>query len=140
MKKNLTIILAIALSFGVFAQQNTWPSALGNVSFATDSTWTISGNDIFQIWSDAVQTDYCSNKTSFRGGLNVKENNEYIDNEWVHFYVDCRSNPGQKGDLFSWLAVYELRRELCPYPWRVPTVQDFIDLDIALGGTGRNIS
>jgi uncharacterized protein (TIGR02145 family) len=27
---------------------------------------------------------------------------------------------------------------LCPYPWRVPTQQDFRDLDIALGGTGNN--
>ena len=125
MKKNLTIILAIALSFGVFAQQNTWPSALGNVSFATDSTWTISGNGIFQIWSDAVQTDYCSNKTEFSGwyrniGLNI----------------DCRSNPGFPGDLFSGQAVFDLRNELCPYPWRVPFRNDFIRLDIALGGDG----
>jgi len=27
---------------------------------------------------------------------------------------------------------------LCPYPWRVPTQQDFSDLDIALGGDGGN--
>jgi len=135
MKKNLTIILAIALSFGVFAQQNTWPSALGNVSFATDSTWTISGNGIFQIWSDAVQTDYCSNKTSFRGGV---DDGAIWDPKWVSFNIDCRSNPYHKGDLFSWRAVHDLKEELCPYPWRVPTKQDFVDLDIALGGTGKH--
>jgi len=56
------------------------------------------------------------------------------------FLIDCRSNPGQKGDLFSWRAVSELKDVLCPYPWRVPTVQDFIDLDIALGGTGESLS
>jgi len=31
-----------------------------------------------------------------------------------------------------------LRNELCPYPWRVPKREDFINLDIALGGTGNN--
>jgi len=93
---------------------------LGTVSFATDSTWTISGNGISQIWSDAVQTTVCRNKTTFNG------NN-----------IDCRSNPEQKGDLFSWHAVNEYKNELCPAPWRIPTMQDFIDLDIALGGTGR---
>ena len=130
MKKFTTSILVLALSLGVFAQPNTWPSTLGNVSFATDSTWTISGNGIFQIWSDAVQTDSCSNRTEFDGGCG----NIVIG---YNFNIDCLSNPGQKGDLFSWQAVYELRYELCLYPWRVPTKQDFIDLDIAFGGTGR---
>jgi len=127
-KTALLFIVSVALSANVFARQNTWTSALGNVSFTTDSTWTISGNGIFQVWSDAVQTDYCSNKTEFSGGGCGRP-----------FRVDCRSNlGGKKGDLFSWKAVYELRKELCPYPWRVPTKQDFIDLDIALGGTGEN--
>jgi uncharacterized protein (TIGR02145 family) len=40
--------------------------------------------------------------------------------------------------LFSWQAVKDWANELCPYPWRVPTQQDFIDLDRALGGTGFN--
>jgi len=124
MKKFNISILALALSVGGFAQQFN----LGKVFFATDSTWTISGNGIFQIWSDAVQTDSCGNKTEFHGG-----------DEWISlFKIDCRSNPSQKGDLFSWLAISELKDELCPYPWRVPTKQDFIDLDIAFGGDGRN--
>ena len=130
MKKNITLVFVFVLSFGVFAQQNTWSSALGNVSFATDSIWTISRefmfmDDIFQIWSDAVQTDVCSRKKSFNGGSFEKG-----------FNIDCRSNPDQKGDLFSWRAVFELRYELCPYPWRVPTREDFINLDRALGGGG----
>jgi len=122
MKKLLISFFAVALSVGGFAQQFN----LGKVSFATDTVWTISGNGITQIWSDAVTTTGC-NKTDFNGG---NRNNKV-------FNIDCRSNPGQKGDLFSWRAVSELRNELCPYPWRVPTVQDFIDLDIALGGTGN---
>jgi len=102
---------------------------LGDASFATDSIWTISGNGITQIWSDAVQTDFCSHKTTFKGG-------SLDGNVWT-FHVDCRSNPGFPGDLFSWQAVYTLRDFLCPYPWRVPTMQDFVDLDMALGGNGR---
>ena len=119
MKKILTPICVLAFSFSVFAQ----PFNLGKVSFATEQTWTIGS----QTWSDAVQAENCSNKTTFNG-----RSSNYID-----YLVDCRSNPNQKGDLFSWQAVYELRNELCPAPWRVPTLQDFIDLDIALGGTGE---
>ncbi|MDR0437979.1 MAG: hypothetical protein LBH22_06730 [Bacteroidales bacterium] len=106
----------------------TWPTSLGNASFASNKTWTISNDTITQVWSDAVQTDYCSKKTTFAGWK--------LEGDSVGYNIDCRSNPGQKGDLFSWQAVYELRDELCPAPWRVPTRQDFIDLDIAMGGTG----
>ncbi|MCL2417012.1 MAG: fibrobacter succinogenes major paralogous domain-containing protein [Bacteroidales bacterium] len=106
-----------------------WFTSLGRTTFATDNTWTIVSRNgaITQIWSDAVQAENC-NKTSFSGG--------YLYGDSLTLKVDCRSNPGFPGDLFSWLAVYELRDELCPYPWRVPTREDFIDLDVALGGTG----
>ncbi|MDR0437156.1 MAG: hypothetical protein LBH22_02500 [Bacteroidales bacterium] len=124
MKKLLMSFFALTLSFGGFAQQFN----LGKVSFATDSVWTISGNGITQIWSDAVQTDSCSHKTSFDGGT------------WqtLIFNIDCRSNPDYKGDLFSWRAVNELKDKFCPHPWRVPTRQDFVNLDIVLGGNGQN--
>jgi len=92
---------------------------LGTVSFATDNIWPISGHGISQIWSDAVQATGCGNKTTFFGTR-----------------ADCRSNPDFKGDLFSWHAVSRYKNELCPPPWRVPTRQDFINLDIALGGSG----
>ena len=103
-----------------------WESSLGRVSFATDSTWTITNGATTQIWSDAVQTTDCRNKTTFNGG------------ESGSFNIDCRSNPSYKGDLFTWQAVNELKDELCPTPWRVPTEQDFIDLDKTLGGDGSN--
>ena len=106
-----------------------WNTSLGTANFVTDSIWTISNGEITQIWSDAVTATGC-NKTHFNGG----NRNDKI------FNIDCRSNPGQKGDLFSWRAVSELKEELCSSPWRVPTVQDFIDLDIALGGTGEGQS
>jgi uncharacterized protein (TIGR02145 family) len=93
----------------------------GVASFATTQTWTVGT----QTWSDAVQTTVCSGKTTYDGGTSG------------NFKADCRSNPEQKGDLFSWLAVSNDKTELCPAPWRVPTRQDFIDLDIAMGGTGN---
>ena len=100
----------------------------GTISFATTQIWTIpAANGAPEtIWSDAVQTSVCSNKTTFNGGSSP------------NFNIDCRSNPGHKGDLFSWRAISELKDQLCPAPWRVPTQQDFIDLNRALGGTGNN--
>jgi uncharacterized protein (TIGR02145 family) len=100
-----------------------WGESLGTVSFVTNQTWKV-GN---QEWSDAVQATNC-NKTAFYGGW-------YDDGEY-NFRADCRSNPNQKGDLFSWCAVARFGATLCPTPWRVPTVEDFIALDEALGGTG----
>jgi len=100
-----------------------WGTNLGTISFATDSIWTISGAGITQIWSDAVTMSNCGN--SFSGGS--------VDD----FNADCRTNPNHKGDLFSWCAVVRFQDSLCPAPWRVPSRQDFIDLDIALGGTGN---
>ena len=99
--------------------------SLGIVGFVTDQTWTV-GN---QIWSDAVAATAC-NKVDFDGG--------WIGHQTNGFNADCRSNPGFPGDLFSWCAVVRFASLLCPYPWRVPTMPDFIDLDIALGGTGTH--
>jgi len=98
-----------------------WGVSLGIVSFATDQTWTV-GN---QTWSDAVTVTNCD-KVNFYGGSSS------------NFNADCRSNPGFPGDLFSWCAVIRFQAELCPAPWRVPTIQDFRSLDIAFGGNGNN--
>jgi len=125
MKKIFPVLTIVMMTFStVFSSGYIWYTDLGLASFATDSTWTISGGAITQTWSDVVQTDRCSNKTEFRGA----------DVGTSTFRIDCRSNPARKGDLFSWQAVYELRDQLCPAPWRVPTKQDFLNLDIALGG------
>ena len=85
-------------------------------------TWTI-GN---QVWSDAVSASNCD-KTDYAGGGTG------------NFNADCRNATNAfHGHYFSWCAVIRFRDELCPAPWRVPIVQDFIDLDITLGGTGVN--
>jgi len=109
-------------------------ATLGTVTPLTDQEWTI-GN---QVWSDALRAANCNKTTFFGGGDGI-------------YYADCRSNlltgrsqvTGQdtswfEGDLFSWCAVYRFREELCPAPWRVPTPEDFRNLDIELGGTGLN--
>jgi len=120
--KDISIALTIDETTGCDIVPN-WGETLGTVSFATNETWAI-GN---QIWSDAVQTTVCSNKTSFHSG-----------NPGIPLYrSDCRSNPGQLGDLFSWCAVMHFGDLLCPYPWRVPILQDFIDLDKSMGGCGN---
>ncbi|MCL2681975.1 MAG: Ig-like domain-containing protein [Bacteroidales bacterium] len=102
-----------------------WGSSLGIVSFATTTQRTIFNDSITQIWSDAVRTTNC-NKTNFAGG------------SFGNFNADCRSNPDHPGDLFSWCAIIRFQDQLCPGDWRVPTRQDFIDLDIVMGGTGSN--
>jgi len=107
-----------------------WGEDLGDVSFYTNDTWTIEGNGVFQIWSDAVTATACQ-KTTFDGG--------FIDWQIMENSVlnaDCRSNPGFSGDLFTWCAVMRFADQLCPYPWRIPTLQDIRNLDIAMGGTG----
>ena len=96
----------------------------GTVSFATATTWTVGS----QTWSDAVQTTDCSKKISFDGG------------SFGNYKVDCRSNLGHKGDLFSWEMVNQYKGYLCPNGWRVPTREDFINLDINLGGEGDSQS
>jgi uncharacterized protein (TIGR02145 family) len=97
---------------------------LGNVSFKSPTTWIITNGTIRQEWSDVVMATGC-NKETFNAGS--------TDN----FNADCRSNNLGYGDLFSWCAVARFHNILCPSPWRVPTSQDFIELDIALGGTGN---
>jgi len=103
-----------------------WGRSLGVVSFYTDNEWTVEGNGVFQIWSDAVTATDCQKETfSFGDDQNIILGH--------HFYLaDCRSNPGFPGDLFSWCAVVHFADVLCPYPWRVPTQQDFSDLNTVL--------
>ena len=125
MKTKLTLAFTIFI-IAIFTSCNrrTWPTDLGTASFASRNTWTITGNGITQIWSDAVQTVHCSNNTFFEETENFNT-------------INCRSNPGFPGDFFSWGAMFEIGYQLCPHPWRVPTRQDFIDLDVAMGGTGN---
>jgi len=123
---NFTATTAVTVgAFGCNANTPNWGQSLGTVSFHTNNEWVIEGNGFTQIWSDAVTATSCQ-KTTYSYGT------------WASLDADCRSNPGFPGDFFSWCAVVRFSEQLCPYPWRVPTQQDFINLDIALGGSGEN--
>ena len=99
---------------------------LGIPYFATDLTWTIegTGDRPTQIWSDAVRAPGC-NKSDFNGGSIAPT---------LNFNADCRSNPnGFNGHLISWCLMMRFANEFCPYPWRVPSREDFEILHQNLG-------
>jgi uncharacterized protein (TIGR02145 family) len=123
MKKNL--IFAIILSFMLISCEKEKPLESGKVSFKTNKTWVVDNQE----WSDVVMSTSCRKKT-FTTATGRDD-----DGRWLPV-ADCRSNPGY-GDLFSGGAINEFKDLLCPAPWRVPTMQDFYDLDVALGGGGR---
>lgn len=104
-----------------------WGESLGTVTFKTDRTWIVGEQE----WSDVVMASNCSEKTTFVAG--TWNSGAFFSD----LNADCRSNPGF-GDLFSWCAVHRFKDQLCPDGWRVPTKDDFIALDIAMGGTGTN--
>jgi len=120
------VVETIALNVNGSCNINTpgFGESIGTASFATNQTWTVGS----LTWSDAVQTSVCSNRETYHGGYWGEQN----------FNADCRSNPGQKGDLFTWCAVIRFQDELCPYPWRVPTQADFLYLDTYFGGDTQN--
>ncbi len=107
--------------------------SLGTVSFATTAQYVVPAADSVPqtIWSDAVTATGCNKPIYEAVSLSV-------DSTVTYYMSDCRNNPGYPGDLFSECAVLRYGHILCPSPWRVPTKEDFINLDKALGGTGNN--
>jgi uncharacterized protein (TIGR02145 family) len=104
-------------------QKKSFP--FGTASFASTTTWKVGAQE----WSDAVKCTGCE-KEEYFGGKNIGDPN---------YKADCRSIPnGYKGNFFSWQAVKDYDKVLCPDGWRVPSKQDFINLDKALGGNGSN--
>ncbi len=128
MKKHFFLSVAvISTMFAVFTGcrkelQEEKPT-LGTITFKTAQTWKIGDQE----WSDVVMATGCE-EGNFRGE----------DNSTRNFCADCRQNPDY-GDLFSWQAVNQYDSILCPDDWRVPTKEDFVNLDIALGGTGNTV-
>ena len=118
-----TIVVNVGL-FGCSPTHGAWIHDLGEIARGSKET-VIEGYGIRQIWSGAVTATNCYNR-AFNGGASSGP-----------FNASCRSNISgvrEHGDQFSWCAVMRFAEELCPYPWRVPTRQDFIDLNTALGG------
>ncbi len=126
-----TVVSNVSGAHAVFTSCNSGTFNFGTVSFASATTRTITGivdgQPITQVWSAAVVASGC-NKTAFNGGSSGNYN------------ADCRSNPSYPGSLFSWCAVTRYAATLCPAPWRVPSEQDFVNLDKAMGGNGANRS
>ena len=90
------------------------------VSFATSQEWVVpgTGGRPTQTWSDVV-TATGSNKTAINKDI-----------------ADGCTFPGHKSHLYTFHAVRDYGSRLCPSPWRVPTRQDYIDLDLNFGGDG----
>jgi uncharacterized protein (TIGR02145 family) len=89
---------------------------------ASTQTWVI-GN---QTWSDAIYIPECDKEEFGTSTLDPQcRSYTHPTTEELWFYYN--------GPFVSQNAA-----TLCPEPWRVPTKEDFIALDIALGGTGEN--
>lgn len=96
----------------------------GEINFRSGNTRVVGQ----QMWSDVVVASLCKKNDFYGGYWNGTDDFEYT--------ADCRQSPGY-GDLFSWGAVDQYMDDLCPGDWRVPTMEDFIALDLALGGSGE---
>jgi uncharacterized protein (TIGR02145 family) len=86
-------------------------------------TWTVGA----QTWSGAISHPVvgCTQSTDF--GTTNPPTTAYYRSEELE---DC------SGYLYNWKCVNEQKLNMCPSPWRVPTRDDFVALDIAMGGTG----
>lgn len=102
------------------------PWTPGTVSFRSENIWTITLADGVskRQWSDTVLSSNA-------------DKDEYTGVSGDTYIADAMRN-GSYGHMFSWKAVDDFGATLCPAPWRVPTMDDFVDLDKALGGTGEN--
>jgi uncharacterized protein (TIGR02145 family) len=85
---------------------------------ASTKTWMVGS----QIWSDAINVPECDHAT-------------YTNSNTVPY---CRSYEysGRKWFYYNGAYVDANKDILCPSPWHVPTKDDFVSLDLALGGTG----
>jgi uncharacterized protein (TIGR02145 family) len=140
----------ITVSNGCNSNTPGWGATLGTVTWGSSANTNIesgittipgTGGRPMQLWSGAVQTVAC------RKG-NATAGNAYAGGTAGNFNADCRqtlaqsngtaANRDRQGHYFSWCAMRRFAEQLCPAPWRVPTSQDFVDLDRNLGRTGIN--
>jgi hypothetical protein len=102
-QKNLTQTSATEKSGGTSQQskQNTPPYA------ASARTWKF-GN---QTWSDAIHMPEC-NRESFAKSDTDPQCRSYTEGDITRYY-------------YNWEYVSVNKDKMCPYPWRVPTREDF---------------
>jgi uncharacterized protein (TIGR02145 family) len=94
-------------------------------------TWTMSG----QTWTDPNWKQPWSGASSYTPAGCI--NNATFNDNLSPRYTNASLQAGS-GYLYNYVCVFKEQHNLCPAPWRVPTVQDFIDLDRKFGGTGEN--
>jgi uncharacterized protein (TIGR02145 family) len=104
--------------------------AVGNGA-GSQGVWVVQGtganSGIRQEWTGAVQVSNCTGTPSW---ATVSPNT-------APYQTACRSaTNGFEGHYFSWCFVKRYETQLCPNGWRVPTNTDFVNLHLALGGTG----
>jgi uncharacterized protein (TIGR02145 family) len=87
-------------------------------------TWTVGT----QIWSGALSHSVTGCNATTDMGSNPPTTGLYRS-------TGLYSGSGY---LYNWKCVNDQGANLCPSPWRVPSVEDFRDLDRGFGGTGLN--
>jgi hypothetical protein len=91
---------------------------------ASTQTWVITGNGITQTWSDRINVPACD-KASYANNASNPQCRSHTINSVKYYY-------------YNWPYVNANQTTMCPpgSNWRVPTKDDFVALDIALGGNG----
>jgi len=97
-------------------------------SAVSTQKWTVPGGS--QVWSDYIEYDGKGKVADgtieeFTGG--TAGDGDYRGN-----------HPNHRGYYYSWYYVEDNQDAMCPSPWRVPSKQDIINMDKAMGGTGVN--
>lgn len=114
-------------SISIDIKQEGNPTGVPTYAISTQ-VWEIESTDqtIKQKWSDYIEYDGSDRASD--GTLST------FDGEYRN------AAPGYRGYLYSWHYVTDHANKLCPSPWRVPTKDDLVNLDKALGGTGENVT
>ncbi len=122
----VTVTAGEVASVVINITQESNPKGAPTYAIGTE-TWIIESSDgtIKQKWSDYIEYD---EKNKAANGTLSTYNSDYRE-----------AAPGYRGYLYCWHYMMDHKDELCPAPWRIPTKEDLINLDKALGGTGENI-
>jgi uncharacterized protein (TIGR02145 family) len=122
----VSLMMAAAIIFSACSKDDDNDDNKTPPHAASTQTWVIKSADgsINQTWSDAIHIPECNKKT-FEDSYTTTECRSYTSGNNTWYY-------------YNWSYVNAKAAVLCPSPWRVPTPDDFVNLDIALGGDGSN--